>query len=139
MHSDSESENKDRITRSSSLGSGIGRGPSFVAKTDLPLFIYENQMRSCERGRMEKEETQKSLRKLFYQKISIRFDQKISPKLIRQSSIFQFLLELVLSVMVVDAVVPSSGATGIGNVLYALRGCFEVVNKEESSNWNLGS
>ncbi|KAL7001412.1 hypothetical protein U1Q18_002562 [Sarracenia purpurea var. burkii] len=33
----------DRITRSSSLGSGIGHGPSFT-KTDLPLIIYENQI-----------------------------------------------------------------------------------------------
>ncbi|KAL6974950.1 hypothetical protein U1Q18_043114 [Sarracenia purpurea var. burkii] len=36
-----------------------------------------------------------------------------------------------LSVAVVDAAVPCSGATGAGIVLYALRGCFEVVNKEE--------
>ncbi|KAL6995922.1 hypothetical protein U1Q18_006056 [Sarracenia purpurea var. burkii] len=36
-----------------------------------------------------------------------------------------------LSVAVVDAAVPCSGATGAGIVLYALRGCFEVVSKEE--------
>ncbi|KAL6970784.1 hypothetical protein U1Q18_030472 [Sarracenia purpurea var. burkii] len=52
----------------------------------------------------------------------------------------QFLLESDLSVAVVDAAVPCSGATGAGNVLYALRGCFEVVRKEHSElaevTWN---
>ncbi|KAL6953271.1 L14B protein [Sarracenia purpurea var. burkii] len=33
----------DKITRSSSLGSEISHGPSFT-KTDLPPFIYENQI-----------------------------------------------------------------------------------------------